>query len=331
MQTHQMLHANLHAGDRRSHGRATLNADVAGVHFPGSVLAHFLELRGRRVVKACGALWYEVPGRFMMSLPYQTLLNPDLAELRAMIRCSGALGARFPSAHWTGLESGMYVLRRQRYEIETIHIKQRPRVRRGLERFRVRPATKAELLKQGRELNLSTMRRQGRYDAEFGNARRWHTFVEAAFTCTEVSCPAAFVGSRMAAYMVTCQEQGWLHILHQMSNHEDLGDFPNHALTYSVTKRAMDDQSLDSVCYGYRPLFAADGLDEYKLRFGYELVPHRSAIQLHPGVGSLVNNSFTRGLVRVARYLEPRNQRMETIQTVLQGADRSRPASEPAE
>jgi hypothetical protein len=329
MQTHDLLHSNLHLGGLPDVKQATLSADVAGVHFPGSVLARFLELRGRRVFKACGALWYDVPGRFMMSLPYQTLLNPRPEELDAMIRYSGALGARFPSAQWTGLESGMYVLRRRAYELESVHAKHRPRVRRGLERFRVRPATKAELLKQGLELNLSTMQRQGRYDDEFGNARRWHTFVEAAFTCTEISCPAAFIGSRMAAYMVTCREQGWLHILHQMSNHEDLGDFPNHVLTFIVTRQAMEDESLDAVCYGYLPLFAADGLHEYKLRFGYELLPHHSAIQLHPNADGVLNNYLTRAFVRVARWFGPRNQRLETIETVLQGARRSRPVAEP--
>ena len=33
----------------------------ARAEYPGSVLARFLELRGRRIVKACGALWYTVP------------------------------------------------------------------------------------------------------------------------------------------------------------------------------------------------------------------------------------------------------------------------------
>jgi hypothetical protein len=323
MHTENLLQANFPAARH-----ATLNADVAGVHFPGSVLARFLELRGRRVTKACGALWYGVPGRFLMSLPYQSLLNPEPAELSDMMRQSGALGVRFPSAQWSGLESGLYVLQRRTYDLDSVHIKHRPRVRRGLERFRVRPATKAELLKQGRELNLSTMQRQGRFDAEFGSPRRWHTFVEAAFTCTEICCPAAFVGARMAAYMVTCREQGWLHILHQMSNHEDLADFPNHVLTYLVTKQALEDESLDTVCYGYQPLFAADGLHEYKLRFGYELTPHRSAIQLHPGVGGVMNNWLTRAAVHTARWFGPANQQLETIETVLQGAQQSRPGLE---
>ena len=49
-----------------------------------------------------------------MSLPYQKMLDPDPEELRRMIRETGAFGARFPSLNWTGLESGLYVLRRAR-------------------------------------------------------------------------------------------------------------------------------------------------------------------------------------------------------------------------
>jgi hypothetical protein len=306
----------------------TLTADVAGVHFPGSILARFLELRGRRVVRGCGALWYAAPGRFLMSLPYQTMLNPDPLEVQWMVREHGVIGARFPSNHWGGLDSGLYILRRGPYELDAVHTKHRPRVRRGLERFRVRPATKAELLKQGRLLNLSTMSRQGRYDPEFGNRKRWEVFVEAAFTCREISCPAAFIGSRMAAYMVTCREQGWLHILHQMSNHEELADFPNHALTYTITKEALADESLDVVCYGYHPLFAADGLHEYKLRFGYEFVPHRSTIHLHSMIGSVFNCGLMRAAVRVARWIVPASQRLETIENLLKGARWSRPGAE---
>src|SRR5215475_13731586 len=70
---------------------------------PGSVIARFLELRGRRIVKACDAIWYEVRGRFLMSLPYQEMLNPDPGELLRMIRDTGGFGVRFPSLNWTGL------------------------------------------------------------------------------------------------------------------------------------------------------------------------------------------------------------------------------------
>ncbi len=293
---------------------------------PGSVLARFMELRGRHIVKASGVFWYTVSGRFLMSLPYQAMLNPDPLEVHRMIREAGAFGARFPSLSWNGLESGLYVLRQRNYDIGTLHVKHRPRVRHALRRFEVRTAERTELLDQGGALNLSTMARQGRYDREFGDRRQWERLVEAVFACPEIACPAVFAGQRMAAYMITCREGQWLHILHQMSRQEDLCNFPNHLLTYAVSKQAIKDPSIEAVCYGYVPLFAADGLHEYKLRFGYEMVPHRSAIQLHPALNFVFNRSAARAAIRAVRRLRHENQQLETLEIVLEGARSSRAA-----
>jgi len=120
--------------------------------------------------------------------------------------------------------------------------------------------------------------------------------------------------------MVTCREQKWLHILHQMSRQEDLCNFPNHLLTYAVSAQAAADASLEAVCYGYVPLFAADGLHEYKLRFGYEMVPHQSAIQLHPVLEAVLDRPIARAVLRAARRLRQDDQRLETIEMVLEGA-----------
>jgi hypothetical protein len=288
----------------------------ARIHFPGSVLARFLELRGRRIVKGCGATWYIGAGRFLMSLPYQAVFNPEPAELRKLIRDSGALGARFPSTSWNGLESGLYVLRHGEYDIESVDEKIRDRVDRGLDYFYMRPATKSQLLKQGWALNRSTMAREGRYDAEFGDRRRWETFVEAASACTEISFPAAFRGSQMAGYMVTCREQRWLHILHQVWRDDDLQNSPNHALTYTVTKQAAADPDLDAVCYGYVPLSGGASLHEHKLQLGYEMIPHRSAIQLHPALDFL-NCRWGRAAMHAAGSL---SQQIRKIGMVFEGA-----------
>lgn len=288
--------------------------------FPGSTLARFLELRGRRIIQACAAAWYTVPGRFLMSLPYERMLHPQPEELQRMLRDTHTFGARFPSLAWSGLASGLYVLRPGPYDISTLHVKHRPRVRRAQACFEFRPARKSELIDQGRALNLATMERQNRYDPEFGDRRRWERFVEAAFACPGISVPAVFAGQRLSAYMVVCRELGWLHILHQMSRLEDLPDFPNHLLTYSVTSQAAADPSLEAVSYGYVPLFAADGLHEYKLRFGYRLIPHQSAIQLHPAVKAVAEHPVARSLMRLARRLRPADQRLETIESVLHGA-----------
>jgi hypothetical protein len=283
-----------------------------------------MELRGRRIIEACGALWHSVSGCFLMSLPYEAVLDPRREELRHMLFTAGLAGARFPSLKWNGLKSGLYVFRGWNYGLQSIHIKHRPRVRRGLQHFEVRPAKRAELLEQGLRLNLDTLARQGRHDPEFGESGQWERLVEAVFECPQVVPMAAFTGNRMSAYIITCREGRWLHILHQMSRQEDLAEFPNHVLTYCVTKQAAADASLEAVSYGCVPLFSADGLHEYKLRFGYEIILHRSAIQLHPALDGLLTSTPAREVVRALRRLLPQNQRLETLETVLRGARLSR-------
>jgi hypothetical protein len=89
------------------------------------------------------------------------------------------------------------------------------------------------------------------------------------------------------------------------------------------------DPSLQAVCYGYTPLFEADGLHEYKLRFGYEMVSHRSAIQLHPTLNAVLNRSLSRSVIHLTRRCWRRSQRIEMLQTILEGARVSGPGVNP--
>jgi hypothetical protein len=307
-------HAGSHNGGHRAHPIGE------------SVIARFMELRGRRIVKACGTTWCLGPGRFLMSLPYHTLLDPDPLELRSMIRETKAFGARFPSASWSGLESGIYVMRAPEYGLESVHEQHRERVHQGMQTYHVRPATKTQLLNQGRALNLELMARYGRYDPELGERRRWETFVEAAFACSAISVPAAFRGSRMAAYMITCREHRWLHILHHMSPQEPLAGFPNEVLTYSVTQQAAADPAVDVISYGYVPLCTADSLHEYKVSFGYDVTPHHAAIQLHPVLDAIFNSRLARAAVHVARCIRREYQPAQTLESILEGAHSSAPS-----
>src|SRR5260370_40067979 len=109
-------------------------------------------------------------------------------------------------------------------------------------------------------------------------------------------------------------------MLHGMLRQEDIPNLPNPLLTYTVTAQAAADASLEAACYGYVPLFAADGLHEYKLRFGYEMVPHRSAIQLHPMLKAILDRPLARAVVRAARRMRRTDQHLVTIETVLEVA-----------
>jgi len=294
---------------------------VAPPRLLGAGLANFFALRGRQIIEAFGALWYSVPPRFLMALPYHQPLEPTAEGVQALLRSDGAFGVRFQSQRWPGMPGGVYVYQGRGYGLKSVHIKHRPRVRKGLETFEIRLVEEDDLLIQGLQLNRETMVRQGHYDKEFGDASQWARFVRAMRDSPEIGAVGAFNGKRLGAYMITCREDGWLHILHQMSRQDDLKSFPNHALTYWVTKTASEDPSLEGVCYGVMPLVMIEGLHEYKLRFGYQVLPRTCVVVFRSRMDLLLNNRIVRGGVHLLRRIRPEDQRLEMMETVLRGAE----------
>jgi hypothetical protein len=295
---------------------------------PGENMAGFMALRGRRIVEAAGCLWHSVEGRFFMSLPYNLPQDPDAGELNQMLRSQCALGVRFPAVNRPGLPSGLYVCRRKDYNLPCVHARQRSQVRRGLEVFTIQPVEQSELLRQGLQLNTDTMTRQGRFDPEFGEPARWARLVKAVYGSSPVVAYGAFHEGRLAAYAITCRDGGWLHLMHQNSRTDDLPQFPNHALTFTVTRLAAEDPALEGISLGVHALVNSGGLHDYKLKLGYEFIERTSAFQLHPALAPVLLSGAVRRVVSGLRRMRPQDQRIEKVESVLEGATRSaRPES----
>ncbi|MFZ0594498.1 MAG: hypothetical protein WAM39_28845 [Bryobacteraceae bacterium] len=291
---------------------------------PGEFFAQFMQLRGRRIIEFAGTLWYSANMRIYMNIPFHEPLDLPRVQLAEMMRKTHMLGVRYPSLHRAGLPSGAYVFRQKHYDLSSIHQKQRAHVRRGLEGCEVRQVDEAELLVQGLKCNLDTMERQNRFDSEFGNPRQWQRLVKAAWQCPAVRVFGAFADGRLAAYAIICREDGWIQILHQMSRTDSLNFFPNHALTYTLTKACAEDPSVEGVCYGLAGLSSGEGLHQYKLRFGYELQQQNSVFLFHPGVEKLLSSSLVAKGVGLLRKARPENQRFKRIESVLTGARMTR-------
>lgn len=303
---------------------AVAEPKTAAKGLAGKGLARFFELRGREIVEAAGALWYSVPGRIFMSLPHQLTPDPERAEIRRMLRQTRGLGVRYPSQTRPGYPSGLYVCRNKEYDFGSVQPRLRSKVRRGLENCEIRRIEADELLAQGLLLNHETMSRQGRYDAEFGEAAQWRRLVYAIPQCPEIEPMGAFIGGRLAAYCICCREDGWLHMLHQMSRQQDLEFFPNHALDFAVTRQIVLDPTLEAVCFGLMGLVAGTGLHDYKVRLGYETIPQNSVFELHPALAPVMAGAPVVGGLQLLRKLRPQNQLIERVTTVLAGARISR-------
>jgi hypothetical protein len=278
-----------------------------------------MEQRGWRIAEVDGRLWHRVEHGFFLGLPYHSTQDPDPGALKRMLVAERAAGARFFTTSGRGLASGLYVCRLKKYDLNSIHHKQRAQVRRGLERFTVRTIEEPELMSQGWMLNLDTMARQGRNDPEFSEQNRWQRLARAVYRSPGVSAYGAFSGDRLAAYVIVCRDDNWLHLLHQMSRTDDLPNNPNHALTYALTKMSAEDPTLEATSYGVVSLVHGDGLHLYKLRFGYEAVDRTSAFQLHPALAPVLSSRAALGAIRLMRKIRPLDQRIEKAEAVIEG------------
>lgn len=287
---------------------------MAGEHF-----AQFMQRRGRRVVEGAGTRWYSNSLGIYMSIPYHEPCHQPEEQIARLIRKTRMLGVRFPSPHLPGLISGVYV-RRGPYDLSAVQARLRSKVRKGLSYCEIRQVEPSELLRDGLQCNLDTMQRQNRADAEFGEPKRWQHLVQAVTDSPGIDAVGAFVDGKLAAYIIGCREDGWFHLLHQMSRLDSLDFAPNHTLTFEVIKRALEDPGIDAACFGLVGLISGHGLNDYKLRLGCEVQPMNSVFMLHPAAGKLLSNSAALQGISWLRNLYPNYHRIAQIESVITGA-----------
>lgn len=103
-----------------------------------------------------------------------------------------------------------------------------------------------------------------------------------------------------------------------MSRIELLKSYPNHAIDYFLIERAMARPEVRGVCLGSLPLRQSEGLHNYKLRMGYEVLPQGAAVVVHPALSPLATSRAAGPLVRqVGRWkgLAELAERLEILAT----------------
>lgn len=286
----------------------------------GRGLAQFMEARGRRIVESGSALWHSTDGKMLMSLPYHLALDPESGEMEELLRRSGSLGVRYPSVTRQGSPGGLYVCRDKEYSLKTVQSRLRSKVRRGLEHCEVRVVQPDELLGQGLRLNQETMGRQGRYESEFGEVSSFARLVHAIDTSRNIVAHGSFIDGILGAYCVTYEEDGWFHILHQMSRLDCLEHYPNHALAFTLTEAALSKPDMAGMSYGLKSLVNTSGLHDFKLRMGFECLSQNMVCQLHPLASGLLTSGLASEGLKLARRCFPRDQRLERAQAVISSA-----------
>lgn len=246
------------------------------------MLAEFFRLQGSHIIKTESCYWYNPRPFFFMSLPYHRLMTPSPWELAHVLLKGPSVAVRFPTVlDGTGKGGGLFICSDRIYDLQSLHQKARNQTRRGLENCTVEQVSFDYLAEQGHVLNVKTFLRQGR-DPQTITEQQWHRYCEAASHIPDFEAWGAFVGGRLVAFMVTALVEDCFSILHQNSTTEHLQHYPNNALVFTVTKLKLSSPEVRYVSYGLKSLDDTAGLDHFKLRMGFEIMPFKESIVFNP-------------------------------------------------
>lgn len=285
----------------------------------------FLELTGHNIIESPSSLWCEMVPRFYESIPFYQTINPCQAEIDMLFRNHQMLGVKYRMHEGKkGKRGCIYICGEKPYDLKALHPKTRNKVRQGLKNCVVREIDFGLLHEHGLPLNRDTLKRQGRDDATFSQRSQWAQFCEAGKRAEGASAWGAFVGDRLAAYMVTFITGQYCNMLYQCSSTDLLPTKANHALTYVVTREMLSSSTINYVSYGRSSIRGdLDGLDEYKTRLGYEKRPVDFVVVLHPLAELLLVGRLGNGLLGLLSRIARDNDYLKRIKGIVEIAKES--------
>jgi hypothetical protein len=285
----------------------------------------FLEAIGHRVITSSSGHWFDISRSFYESIPPVEVITPDKEELNKLFRQHFVIGLKYCApASASGKRSWIYICRDSDYDMKSLHRKMRNKVRQGLDNCTVRPITFEHLHDHGMQLNRDTLQRQNRDDPTFTEPARWARLCQAGQQIDGATAWGAFVDGQLAAYMIAFVINGCSNILHQMSRTDMLDSKANNALAFVATREMMASPDIQAVSYGHASIRGLPGLEEYKVRLGYEKWPMRYVVVLHPLIRTILLNRAGDALLDRLNQLFPDHDVLERIEGIVNIARESR-------
>jgi hypothetical protein len=271
-----------------------MNAEVFGEWFTQ---------QGINVYKSDSSYWHKQGKIGLQAFPYHLTIEPDAVELSAVLRQASALALRYsaPLESPFGLYSYHAIAEDRSYGMDTLSKWARKNVRRGMRTCVVEQIPLARLAEDGWELQCDTLDRQGRRVKV--EKEEWRRRCEAAAGLPGFEAWGAYVGSQLAASVITFQMENWLYMLYQQCLRKFLQMHVNNALGFVVTRSALDRADVKSILYGLHSLDAPASVDEFKFRMGYIAKPVRQRVVLARGLNWMTSRPAYAGIRCVKRLL----------------------------
>lgn len=253
------------------------------------VFAEWFRRQGQTVQKTASSYWHSQGPRVFQAFPYHWLITPDENELSDFLKNTGIIGLRYstPITSPFGQVSYHAVLEAQEYNIESLGKWARKNVRRGLKFCTIDKISFNLLAKEGWNLQLNTLHRQGR-NLEISE-KEWFQRCVSASDLPGFEAWGAFVGKELAASVITFLMGDCVYMLYQQCLEKFLPEHVNNALSFEVTQEMVSRAETKSILYGLHSLDAPASVDEFKFRMGYMARPVRQRVMFNPFLVPLFN------------------------------------------
>ena len=256
----------------------------------------FLQRIGHDVRESGGVHWFNCGSRVFSSLPYDRDVDANSIDLREILRSDGFV-ARFGCPIDQGIPSFRIVCDSKDYDFPLLRSRTRTQVRRGLEVCRVERIEFSQLQKLAMPLNTDTLIRQGRKVPSTLQSY-WTRYYQQAAVTQGAEAWAAFVGTDLAAYLISFMIDDVANLLIVRSSSQYLESYPNNALLFQFLSARLRDSDVRMVSYGYESIQSDLGsLDQFKLGMGFRKEPVGQRIEFAPWLGPFINR-FTDSVTR---------------------------------
>jgi hypothetical protein len=247
-----------------------------------SEIATFFASIGNRIIQTESCYWYNPRPFLYRSLPIHRFVEPSSAEIAKVLMLGPALALRYPrTSDAEGPRGGMFVCSDRNYDFASLSQNVRSRTRRGLARCRIEQISFEYLAAHGYALTEeTTLRQMGKKPN--GDAKEWHQFCANAGRLPDIEAWGAFVGDRLATFIVAMLVEDCYYIHLQKSASDLLKFYPNNALLFTVMKAKFACPEVSFISHGPQALAVGKGLEYYKTSMGFGIQPCTERVVFNP-------------------------------------------------
>jgi hypothetical protein len=254
------------------------------------VFAEWLKLQGHKVYRTKSSYWYDAAPHVLQAFPYHWLIDPENDEIKFLMLKKGIVALRYsaPLGHHEGKVS-YHIVQSKCYDMQMLKSKARNGIICGLKNFTVEEISFDRLDSEGWYLQQDTLLRQKRLHSM--NEHEWHRICRAARHLPGFHAYAAISGGDLAGGVIVARIDDIYSVPYAFSHCRFLRNHVNNALFYSVCCKLLNEEGIKGIFFTVQSLDAPANVDEFKIRMGFEPVPVRQNVLIHPFLKPFVTST----------------------------------------